>query len=49
MITTAVPINMERGIVGVVSADYDLTTIQKIVSEVKLEKSGFAFLLDSNG
>lgn len=49
MITTAVPISTAKGIVGVVSADYDLTTIQEIISQVKLEKSGFAFLLDSNG
>lgn len=49
MITTAVPVNTDKGIVGVVSADYDLTTIQKIISEVKLEQTGFAFLLDSSG
>ena len=49
MITTAVPINTDKGTVGVVSADYDLTTIQRIISEVKLEDSGFAFLLDSKG
>ena len=49
MITTAVPINTNKGILGVVSADYDLTTIQKIITEVKLEDTGFAFLLDSNG
>jgi len=49
MITTAVPISTGNGVIGVVSADYDLQTIQEIVSQVKLEKSGFAFLLDSNG
>lgn len=49
MITAAVPIDTDKGTVGVVSADYDLTTIQKIISQVQLENSGFAFLLDSNG
>lgn len=49
MITAAVPINTEKGIAGVVSADYDLATIQLMISEVKLERSGYAFLLDSNG
>jgi len=49
MITTAVPIKTDKGIVGVVSADYDLTTIQRIISQVELEDSGFAFLLDSKG
>lgn len=49
MITTAVPINTDKGVVGVVSADYDLTTIQNIISQVELEDSGFAFLLDTNG
>lgn len=49
MITAAVPIRTDQGIIGVVSADYDLTTIQTIISEVKMEESGFAFLLDSTG
>ena len=49
MITTSVPIKTDQGIIGVVSADYDLTTIQNIVSEVNLESSGFAFLLDTTG
>lgn len=49
MITAAVPINTDKGTIGVISADYDLTTIQNLISEVKLEESGFAFLLDSSG
>ena len=49
MITTAVPINTDEGIIGVISADYDLATIQDIISKVKLEESGFAFLLDTSG
>ncbi|MBN2897434.1 MAG: methyl-accepting chemotaxis protein [Clostridia bacterium] len=49
MITAAVPIKMSSGVVGVVSADYDLTTIQNMISNVQLGKEGYAFLLDKEG
>lgn len=49
MVTAAVPISTEYGIIGVASADYDLTTIQKIIKEVKLGESGYAFLIDTKG
>lgn len=49
MVTASVPITTEKGVVGVVSADYDLTTIQNMVSDVKLGDHGYAFLLDSDG
>lgn len=49
MITASVPITTDHGIVGVVSADYDLTTIQTMVSDVKLGDHGYAFLLDADG
>lgn len=49
MITTAVPIKTPQGTIGVVSADYDLTTIQTLISKVQLGEQGFACLLDKNG
>ena len=49
MITTAVPIKTSKGVIGVVSADYDLTTIQTIISDVKLGEHGYAYLLDEEG
>lgn len=49
MFTSSVPINTNQGIIGVASADYDLMTIQEIISKVKLDESGYAFLLDTNG
>lgn len=49
MITTSVPIKTEDGVVGVVSADYDLSTIQKLVAEVHIGERGYSFLLDSEG
>lgn len=49
MITAAVPIEANGEFMGVVSADYDLTTIQKLVNDVEFEESGYAFLVDSKG
>jgi methyl-accepting chemotaxis protein len=49
MITTAVPIIEQDKIIGVVSADYDLSTIQELIENVQIEKSGFAFLIDNTG
>ncbi|MBB6214239.1 methyl-accepting chemotaxis protein [Anaerosolibacter carboniphilus] len=49
MITAAVPFYVDEKFSGIVSADYDLTTIQKIILDVIFEKSGYAFLLDSKG
>ncbi len=49
MITTSVAIPFKDKFVGVVSADYDLTTIQNLVGSVKLGDGGYAILLDSQG
>lgn len=49
MITTSVPVLTSAGVQGVVTADYDLFTIQKRIQEVKLAETGFAFLLDQEG
>lgn len=49
MITTSIPVKTAGGFQGVVTADYDLSTIQERISAVKLEKTGYAFLLDQNG
>lgn len=46
MITTAAAI---PGGLGVVSADYDLTTIQKFINEAELGEDGFAILIDGQG
>jgi methyl-accepting chemotaxis protein len=49
MITAAVPFELDGKFAGVVSADYDLSTIQKIILDFPFEKTGYAFLLDSKG
>jgi len=49
MITTSVPILMPQGFQGVVTADYDLSTIQERIGEVRLGITGYAFLLDQDG
>ena len=49
MITTVFPIIEQNNTLGVVSADYDLTTIQTLVESVQIEKSGYAFLVDNTG
>lgn len=49
MITTSVPIVTAEGVQGVVTADYDLHTIQERIQEVQLADTGFAFLLDQDG
>lgn len=49
LVTASVPIIVDGQFKGVVTADYDLSTIQKIVSDVTIEKSGFAFLVDGSG
>lgn len=47
MITAAVPIEWEGEFAGVISADYDLSTIQKMIADVSFEKTGYAFLLNT--
>jgi len=49
MITTAVPIEKNGQFVGVVTADYDLSTIQERVNSFKLGESGYAVLVDTQG
>lgn len=49
MITTSVPIHTSGGFQGVVTADYDLSTIQERIKEVQLGETGYAFLLDPHG
>ena len=39
----------ERKLVGVVGADVSLGWLQKIVSEIKIAKTGYAFLISRNG
>ena len=49
MITTSVPVLTDGGFQGVVTADYDLSTIQERIGQVKLGDTGYAFLLDQDG
>ncbi|PKM57186.1 MAG: methyl-accepting chemotaxis protein [Firmicutes bacterium HGW-Firmicutes-3] len=49
MITTSVAIGSGDNVLGVVSADYDLTTIQELIDGVRIGENGFAMLLDSQG
>ncbi len=49
MITTTVPIFDKGKFIGVVSADYDLVSIQEMVSNIKIGKEGTVLLADSSG
>lgn len=50
MVSTTVPFTNEKDkILGVVTADINLVTIQSIISGLKIEESGWALLLDSKG
>lgn len=50
MITTSVPFHNSDGeFIGVVSADINLDSIQNLISETKVGKSGYAFLISSDG
>ncbi|GAA0117023.1 methyl-accepting chemotaxis protein [Clostridium senegalense] len=49
MLTSVCPILQNNKLLGVATADIDLSTIQKTISEIKVGKLGRAFLLTSNG
>lgn len=50
MVTTAVPFyDSNKKLLGVTTADIDLTSIQKMIKEIKVGKTGSAFLVDKNG
>lgn len=49
MITAALPIVDQGKLIGVVTADYDLSTIQTMIAEQKFEKTGFFYMVDSTG
>ncbi|MFA9397951.1 MAG: methyl-accepting chemotaxis protein [Clostridiaceae bacterium] len=50
MITTSVPIYDEnQNFIGVVTADMDLDSVQNFISETKVGKTGWAFLIDDDG
>ncbi len=49
MITAALPIVTNEKVIGVVTADYDLTTIQNMIAEQKFKRTGFFYMLDSTG
>ncbi len=49
MITTTVPIVDKGKFIGAVSADYDLVTIQKMISDITIGETGNVLLVDSTG
>lgn len=50
MITAASPIRNNQGkMIGVATADLDFTNVQKIMSEIKVGKKGFAMLITKDG
>jgi methyl-accepting chemotaxis protein len=48
-LTLTIPIYKDNRFIGVSTADYDLSTIQKLIKNINFEKTGYAFLLDSDG
>lgn len=50
MVTTSSPFyNGQNKLLGVTTADINLTQIQTEISEIKIEESGYAFLIDTEG
>lgn len=50
MVTASAPFYNEQGdFLGVTTADIDLSQIQQMIQGVKVEKTGYAFLIDGNG
>jgi len=50
MTTAAAPFYDEnKKVIGIASADVDLSALQKVVSNIKVGEKGWAFLLDKNG
>jgi methyl-accepting chemotaxis protein len=50
MLTTAVPVyTKDNKFIGVATGDIILSTIQDMVKEAKVGKTGYAFLIDKNG
>lgn len=50
MVTAVVPIHSENGeFTGVVSGDINLSSIQEMIGNLKIGKTGYAFLIDHKG
>lgn len=49
MITAAFPIHKNGNVIGVVTADYDLSTIQNMIAEQKFAITGYFYMVDSSG
>nr|WP_241254695.1 methyl-accepting chemotaxis protein [Brevibacillus sp. SYP-B805] len=50
MVTSTAPFyDGQKKFLGVATGDIDLTSLQKMVSELKVGRTGYAFLLDQNG
>ncbi|MCA0969264.1 methyl-accepting chemotaxis protein [Halobacillus litoralis] len=49
MVTTAVPFYENGTFAGVISSDIDITSIQRLVSELETSNNGHAFLMDAQG
>lgn len=49
MITASIPVYQQNEVIGVVSADYDLTTIQQMIADIHFGSKGYAILTDETG
>ena len=50
MVTATAPFyDQQKQFLGVVTADIDLSQIQKTIEDIQVEKTGYAFLIDNNG
>ncbi|MGG7162248.1 methyl-accepting chemotaxis protein [Clostridium ihumii] len=49
MLTSVTPITFDNKLVGITSADIDLSSIQNMIKEITVGQTGHAFLLNSDG
>lgn len=49
MITTSIPMYIGNRFIGIITADYDLNTIQDLINNIQIGESGYALLIDESG
>ncbi|MCL6458601.1 MAG: methyl-accepting chemotaxis protein [Gorillibacterium sp.] len=50
MVTTSAPVyNLSKQFIGVATGDIDLTTLQKMIADLKIGNTGWSFLLNQDG
>lgn len=50
MVTASAPFyDQKHQLLGVITADIDLSQIQKLIKDIKVKKTGYAFLIDDKG